>query len=115
MYIQRASICAPSNTNMIPDDLRSLVVEACALPYCPDCVRARLVGFLSTESSPCLYYDEAFSLRYTLWQILTISIVNAHYHASRGLAGNYHYKDTLSRARQHLNQIRQDHHDGPRE
>lgn len=100
---------------MIPDDLRSIVVEACALPYCPDCVRARLVGFLSAESSPNLSYDEAFTLRYTLWQIFTISIVNAHYQASRGPAGNYHYKDTLSRARWRLNQIKQDHHDGPRE
>ncbi len=101
---------------MIPDDLRSLITEACSLPHCPDCVRARLVGFLSTESSPDLSYDEAFPLRYTLWQVFTIGIVNAHYQASRGPAGNDYYKDTLSRARRHLNQIQQDHHhdDDPR-
>lgn len=95
---------------MIPDDLRSIVVEACALPYCPDCVRAILVGFLSTGGSPLLSHDEAISVRPSLWYFVTISVTNANYQWNRRPGGGQLYKNRLSLIRQHLDQIIREHH-----
>lgn len=104
---------------MIPNDLRDLVVEACALPYCPDCVRARLVGFLSTGSSPELPHHEAISVTKSMWYLFTISVVNANYQWKRRPGGSQLYKNRLSLIRQNLDQIMREHHhhhdDDPRE
>lgn len=40
--------------NDIPEDIRSLLTEACSLDYCPEAVRAWCVEVLSTDSLPYL-------------------------------------------------------------
>lgn len=40
--------------NDIPSKIKDLIIEACALEYCPDAVRAWGAGVLSTGSLPLL-------------------------------------------------------------
>lgn len=86
---------------MIPDDLRSLITEACSLTHCPELVRNRLVEYISTGKFPTTVIRDAAHLNNVWWDFLN-AVACAAMSVPRGSGNWLTYDYYQERARVHL-------------
>lgn len=103
----------------MPNDLRSLITEACSLPHCPDLVRIRIAEYLSTGKFPATVIRDAAHLDNAWWDFLNAAAcASMSIHRGGSYALNYDYY--RERARFHLCKLRRlfppvpSHDDDPR-